>query len=117
MSFIPVSPKETPNVEVVRAGKESILPWRPDMKGYWHIKPFPKEGLIKARMCDYEHNIQLIIEGETPEEVYNEIVKRGLLGKMEHAAYLGKELHKAYVAMRLGIEFVQDSPLNFSQLE
>ena len=31
---------------------------------------------------------------------------------MEHAAYLGKELEKAYLALKHDLEYVQDEELN-----
>ncbi|MDH5199722.1 MAG: DUF4346 domain-containing protein, partial [Candidatus Bathyarchaeota archaeon] len=43
--------------------------------------------------------------------VYQTIIRRGLVGNLDHAAYLGKELTKAGVALRLGRSYVQDEPL------
>lgn len=53
----------------------------------------------------------LIIEGNTAKEVYGEIIKKDLVTRMEHAAYLGSELQKAEIAMLIGKEYVQDFEL------
>ncbi len=37
------------------------------------------------------------------------IIREGLMSKLNHAAYLGRELEKAEIAMRLGRSYVQDS--------
>ena len=45
------------------------------------------------------------------EEVYEEIITKELVTRMEHAAYLGSELKKAEIAMITGKEYVQDFEL------
>ena len=50
-------------------------------------------------------------EGKTAREIYEEIIKKGLVTRMEHAAYLGSELQKAEIAMLTGKEYVQDFEL------
>jgi dihydropteroate synthase-like protein len=52
-----------------------------------------------------------IIKGKTAESIYNEIMRLGLVKRLDHAAYLGSELAKAGVALRTGKEYIQDSPL------
>ena len=49
-----------------------------------------------------------IIKGKTADGVYSKIVYKGLVSKLEHAAYLGSELAKAEIALRTGKEYVQD---------
>jgi dihydropteroate synthase-like protein len=55
-----------------------------------------------------------IIRGKTAQSVYAEIAKMSLVSQIDHAAYLGEELAKAEVALRVGKEYMQDRPL-FSQ--
>ena len=45
------------------------------------------------------------------EEVYEEIISKELVTRMEHAGYLGSELQKAEIAMITGKEYVQDFEL------
>ena len=53
----------------------------------------------------------LVIIGHSAREIYEEIISKGLVTRMEHAAYLGAELKKAEIAMVTGKEYVQDFPL------
>ncbi len=53
----------------------------------------------------------MIVKGKTAEQVYSQIVERGLLSKLDHAAYLGSELAKAEIALRTGKEYVQDKSM------
>ena len=53
----------------------------------------------------------LVIMGHNAKEIYEEILKKDLITRMEHAAYLGSELQKAEIAMVTGKEYVQDFEL------
>jgi len=53
----------------------------------------------------------LVIVGHSAKEVYEEIITKELVTRMEHAAYLGSELQKAEIAMITGKEYVQDFDL------
>lgn len=48
------------------------------------------------------------IIGETARAVYKTAVGLGLVSKLDHAAYLGKELARAECALRNGSKYVQD---------
>lgn len=54
---------------------------------------------------------QLIIKGKTSKSVYDEIIKRKLVTRIEHATYLGSELEKAEIAAKLNKKYLQDFPL------
>lgn len=58
-----------------------------------------------------KNNADLVIVGKTAKEIYEEIIKKDLVTRMEHAAYLGSELQKAEIAMITGKEYVQDFEL------
>ena len=53
----------------------------------------------------------LVIVGHSAKEIYEEIIEKELVTRMEHAAYLGSELQKAEIAMITGKEYVQDFDL------
>ena len=53
----------------------------------------------------------LVIVGHSAKEVYEEIITKELVTRMEHAAYLGSELQKAEIAMITVKEYVQDFEL------
>ena len=46
--------------------------------------------------------------GKTWDEVFSAILADGRVSLMDHAAYLGKELYKAELALRFGRSFEQD---------
>ncbi len=50
------------------------------------------------------------IRGRTWDEVFQRILEDNGVSLMDHAAYLGKELYKAELALRFGRSFEQDGP-------
>ena len=58
-----------------------------------------------------KNKADLVIVGNTAKEIYEEIINKKLVTRMEHAAYLGSELQKAQIAMITGKEYVQDFDL------
>jgi hypothetical protein len=98
---------------VVKAAYDGRKEWRMDPKGFFTIKPFPEDGLIRARYYNAKHELVCTIEGRTAEEIYNTIVKQEMVSLLSHAAYLGSELQKAEIALKKKIEYVQDGQLKF----
>lgn len=111
---------EDAGVPVIKASYDSAKEWVLDPKGFFTIKPFPEEGIIRVRYYQIEktgHKKVCLIEGKTAEEIVQTIVREKLVSSLQHIAYLGSELQKAEVALKLKLEFVQDSPLDFSKLK
>ena len=50
------------------------------------------------------------VRGRHWEDVFDTLLQEGSLSRLDHAAYLGKELFKAELALRLGRSFEQDGP-------
>lgn len=74
------------------------------------FKIIVEEGIINA--VHYQNmKPQISIRGRTSKQVYDTIIKRGLISRMEHATYLGAELQKAEIAAKLGKNYIQDFPL------
>jgi dihydropteroate synthase-like protein len=68
------------------------------------------DGLIKV--VHYQKSKpQLALTGIEAKGIYDEIIKRGLVTKLEHAAYLGSELQKAEESLKFGKHYTQDFPL------
>ena len=103
------------NVELVKAKR--CLPWKADPKGYFLIRVNHKEKQIELALCNYDNKIIKIITGKHPIEIYQTLIKNELVSQLDHVADLGAELEKAYIAMREGIKYVQDSDyeLDFSK--
>ena len=74
------------------------------------FKIIVKKGFIEA-VHYIKMKPDLIIKGETAKSVYDEIIKNGLVSRLEHATYLGAELQKAEIAAILNKNYIQDFPL------
>ncbi len=97
------------------ASYDSKKEWSADPKGYFLIRVFPEKQEIGVRYCNYRKEPLKDIYGKDAESIVQTLVREGLISSLQHAAYLGHELHKAETALRLGLEFVQDRPFDFSE--
>ncbi len=66
------------------------------------------------RMLSLEHYsnkgvLDAVIEGSTAAELYTPAVQRELLSRLDHAAYLGRELARAEAALASGENYAQDA--------
>ena len=107
----PTKEADKENVPVIRAHYDSRKEWKMDPKGFFTIKPYPEEQVIRVRCYGEDHALKLVCEGKNAEEIYNTIVREKLLSTFQHAAYLGTELMKAEIAMKKNLAYVQDDPL------
>jgi dihydropteroate synthase-like protein len=57
--------------------------------------------------------ITCVVEGLRAEEVCDELIARGLVSTLDHATYVGRELYKAELALKLDKSYVQDEELDF----
>jgi tetrahydromethanopterin S-methyltransferase subunit A len=89
--------------------------WVMDPKGYFLIRANTKTRKLELGHCRRNNEIEVLITGETPQEMYFTACQMGLVSRHDHAAYLGKELQKAFTALEMGIDYVQDSPLDFKK--
>ena len=53
----------------------------------------------------------MVISATTAQAIYEEILRRDLISRMEHSAYLGMELEKAEIALKLNKTYIQDFPI------
>lgn len=69
---------------------------------------------IGVGICNYNHEILREFRGKRAEDLYTAIFdysakqNKNWFKKLEHAAYLGKELQKAEFCLALGTEYVQE---------
>ena len=111
LNIKPTKEEDKDKVPVIKAHYESRKEWKMDPKGFFTIKPFPEEKLIRARYYGEDHALKFIIEGDCAEKIYNTIVREGWVSTFQHAAYIGTELMKAEIAMAKNLPYVQDDPL------
>ncbi len=77
-----------------------------DKTGYFVINI--EGGKLLVEHYDYKERLLRVIEGSDARSIYLTIVRNGWVSKLDHAAYLGKELTKAELSIRHGFEYTQD---------
>lgn len=79
-----------------------------DPKGYLVI--YPDRRCHMLVMEHYANNgvLTRVFEGTTPTALYSTVIAKGLISRLDHAAYIGRELARAEHALRAGGEYVQD---------
>ena len=102
-------------VKRIKASYHSLKEWRKDPRGYFIIKVFYDKGYFGARFHSYDAVPQIDIVGTDAEAIVQTIVREKLVSSLQHAAYLGHELHKAEMALQFRLNFVQDADLDFSR--
>lgn len=60
--------------------------------------------------CTHE---KLTVCGRKAKAIVDTVVRLGLVSRLDHAAYLGRELMKAEIALKLRKNYLQDQDLNF----
>lgn len=84
-----------------------------DSAGIFKIAVDRKNNIIAASLfTDISMDKPLhIFKGKTAEAIYTKIIQFGLVTRLDHAAYLGSELTKAEVALKINKEYIQDTRL------
>ena len=77
-----------------------------DKAGYFVINLVEDQLLIEH--FDYKERLLRTIEGDNARDLYLTLIESGWVTRLDHAAYLGKELARAEIALRGGSEFTQD---------
>ncbi len=92
--------------QVIRADVSAQIEM--DKAGYFVITPQAEKGTIIVEHYSYDNTLLRVIEGETARSLYQTTIKNGWITQLSHAAYLGKELEKAELSMKMGFKYVQD---------
>ncbi len=98
-------------MEVVEGSYDDMKDFRMDSGGYFLIRINKANQNIEVGLCKKANEVLIKIVGKRPQDIYWEVVKRRLIELPDHYAYLGKECQKAYDALKLGIDYVQDEDL------
>ncbi|MBU6410061.1 MAG: DUF4346 domain-containing protein, partial [Verrucomicrobia bacterium] len=80
-----------------------------DPAGYFVV--FPDRGRQLLMLEHYRNDgvLDVVIEGHSPAELYIPAIEKHLISRLDHAAYLGKELARAEQALLSGGSFIQDA--------
>lgn len=101
-----IKPTVLPSIETVEAESPDHIPM--DKAGYFVIVPEREKGRIIVEHYSYDNRQLRVIQGTTARDLYHTIIKNKWVSMLSHAAYLGKELEKAELAMSMGFTYVQD---------
>lgn len=91
---------------IVRAAEPERLV--PDPAGYFIVYPDRARGVLLVEHYSNAGVLDARIEGETPTAVCAAIIARNLVSRLDHAAYLGRELARADHSLKSGEPYVQD---------
>jgi tetrahydromethanopterin S-methyltransferase subunit A len=84
---------------------------RLDPAGFFIVLPQRQKGVIVCEHYENSGRLAHVIEGRQAALIAATVVERGLVTQLDHAAYLGRELAKAEVALSIGISYEQDAAL------
>ncbi len=92
-----------------------ISEWSQDPKGYFTIQVNQDRHEIAVEHHDNSGKILGTFKGRSAEDIYHYIINRmNLISRLDHAAYLGRELGKAETALFSKAEYEQDTGLVIS---
>lgn len=100
-------PDGCPRVEAIEAGDPAALVLDP--AGYVVISIDRQRGILLAEHYRNSGVLDLLIRGKHAMNVMAELLGRSLVSRLDHAAYLGKELARAEEALRKGTDYRQDA--------
>ena len=89
-----------------------------DPKGYFLIGIDKDASLIKVGYCKFTkstgepvNDMVAEIEGKTAIEIVNTLIREEYISTLQHSADMGIELHKAELALKYGLDYIQDKEL------
>ena len=106
----------------ITAKYNKIKDWVIDPKGYFLIKIDRERNLIRVGYCIFSkinenpiHDMIAEVTGKTALEIVNTLIKKNFISTLQHAADMGIELHKAELALKYDLQYIQDSDLIISK--
>ena len=101
--------------EKIKASYDDYSEFILDVNGYLLIRVNYKQELLEVGLVKKDNVIIKLISGKTPLTVYKTAINHHFVSRKDHAAYLGRELQKAYTCLKRGLLYVQDSEIDFSK--
>lgn len=80
-----------------------------DPAGYFVVYLDRPRKLLALEHYRNDGVLDVLIEGRTAAELYIPATEKGLVSRLDHAAYLGKELARAEASLKDGQAYVQDA--------
>tara|TARA_B100001123_G_scaffold441237_1_gene582021 strand:+ start:78 stop:467 length:390 start_codon:yes stop_codon:yes gene_type:complete len=102
----------------IKAKYHKIKDWVMDPKGYFLIAIDRKEKILRVGYCKFStlgaspiNDMVSEVVGKTAIEIVNTLIREKYISSLQHAADMGIELHKAELALRYKLEYIQDKEL------
>lgn len=105
-SVLPMDIEERESVEHVIAEGTPRDRIKLDKAGYFVINI--QDGTLLLEHYSYKEKLIRIIEGKDARSIYLTLIRNGWVSKLDHAAYLGKELTKAELSQQYNFDYLQD---------
>ena len=106
------APEYVDRRRAVRAAEliEARMPTRlvSDPCGYFVVYPEHRTKRILLEHFTNAGVFTCVIGATTPAAIYAEIIARGLISRLDHCAYLGRELARAERSLETGEPYIQD---------
>ena len=100
------APSTGANVPVVAAEEPERLVLDP--AGYVVIYPDRAKRLLRVEHFSNAGVLNTVLEGATPAALSAALIERGLVSRLDHATYVGRELARAERSLERGEPYVQD---------
>ena len=104
--------------EIIPAKYDKIKDWVMDPKGYFLIKIDKESKCIRVAYCLFSksdnnpiHDMVAEITGTSAIEIVNTLVRRKFISTLQHSGDMGIELHKAELALKYDLNYIQDKDL------
>ena len=79
-----------------------------DPKGYFIVYPESRRGTLVLEHYTNKGVLDAVLEGHTAGALYQAAISRNLVSRLDHAAYLGRELAHAEQSLKDGTPYAQD---------
>ena len=105
----------------ITARYDKIKDWKMDPKGYFLIDLDRKNNLLRVGYCIISkkenkmiNDMVAEITGNTALEILNTLIREKFISTLQHAGDMGIELHKAELALKYNLEYIQDKNLKLT---
>jgi len=105
----PAEPFRTALTQIERVAGTAPERMTPDPQGYFVVFLDRRRSRLCLEHYQNDGLLDSVIEGERAPQLYHTAIERSLVLRLDHAAYLGRELARAEYALRSGEEYVQDA--------
>ncbi len=75
------------------------------------MKPFFSRKKVFVRYYDSKNTLKYTFAGINTSQIIQSIIERKLISRLDHAAYLGKEIEKAIFALKNKLNYIQGREL------